>query len=206
MLEPAIKPEVSEGLWHRAEVPPRLLHCRKGNWNGEYPKVLTNGEDWTFALITGPTGTGKSHLAVSELWRCGVRFGDWNETVRRPNGNYIEEKAHVGAIFVDVQEAIEEMKPPKNADPSRLMEADFLVFDDLGAERLTPFTLDRVSLILRHRYNHMRRTILTTNLTLEALVEVDPRLASRLLSDVVIDRSGTARDRRLTQRSNKEAT
>jgi DNA replication protein DnaC len=43
------------------------------------------------------------------------------------------------------------------------MEADLLVLDDLGAERLTDWVEETMSLIVNTRYNNRRLTIFTSN-------------------------------------------
>ena len=64
---------------------------------------------------------------------------------------------------------------------ARLVRAHVLVLDDLAAERLTDFGLDRVATLVQARYDACRRTIVTTNLESTALGELHGRMASRLL-------------------------
>lgn len=143
-------------------------------------------------LIYGPVGTGKTHLAISlmveRMKRDALRQGQYQKSY---TGHYA-----LGSVFYDIQEACERMKPGGDDGlGNRLCKAELLVFDDLGAERLTDFTLDRVSLILRQRYNWMLPTIITTNLRLAQLNETDPRMASRLMEGERIKREG--KDERL---------
>lgn len=58
----------------------------------------------------------------------------------------------------------------------------FLVLDDLGAERPTPWTMERLSVLLNERYNARRSTVITTNYTTaEEIAEaVGGAVASRL--------------------------
>ena len=165
-------------------VPPRLVHCSRESWRGAFPEVP---DDWQAVTIYGPVGTGKTHLAVAlmaeRIERDGFKQGRYQKS-------YSGEYAY-GAVFFDIQEACERMKPGRDEGISeRLCQAELLVFDDLGAERLTDFTLDRVSLVLRYRYNWMLPTIITTNLSLAQMNELDPRMASRLMEGERVKRTG----------------
>ena len=170
------------------EVPPRLWHCSRETWQGDWPEVP---DDFDLVFIHGPVGSGKTHLAVALMRERGERDGlEPGCYQKRYSGDRV-----YGCLFADIQRACESMKPGRDGTAEHFTEAGLLVFDDLGAERLTDFTLDRVSLILRLRYDWMRPTIITTNLKPSEFNATDPRLASRLLSGVVIKREG--KDRRL---------
>jgi DNA replication protein DnaC len=73
--------------------------------------------------------------------------------------------------------------------------AGLLVLDDLGAEKGSDFLLERVYAIVNHRYSWERPTIVTTNLDLEQMGALWPRMASRLCSGVVVSLAG--KDKRL---------
>ncbi len=77
-----------------------------------------------------------------------------------------------------------------------------LVLDDLGREWLAGdgagWSRDRLYDVIGHRYNRELPLLVTTNLTPAQLGELDPPLASRLLSGVVVKVDG--RDRRFAPR------
>jgi DNA replication protein DnaC len=59
---------------------------------------------------------------------------------------------------------------------------DLLVFDDLGAEKVSDYVKDRFYLVVNKRYEDCRPIIVTTNLTLQELENrMGERLVSRLL-------------------------
>ena len=62
-----------------------------------------------------------------------------------------------------------------------------LVLDDLGAERSTPWAEDKLYQIIVHRHETRLPTVITTSFTLDALEEVKPRIASRLVDSMVVD-------------------
>jgi DNA replication protein DnaC len=102
-------------------------------------------------LLMGPSGVGKTHLAVASL----------KELIRR---------GHAG-LFCDYRELLKEIQGSYNPasestemsilEPIRTVEV--LVLDDLGASKPSAWVLDIIGLVLNARYNERRVTILTTN-------------------------------------------
>jgi DNA replication protein DnaC len=159
----------SDSLLAAAHVPKRYEHCELSNFDivpGKYEmamhKSLMDARGFVREypldrheglLITGPIGTGKTHLAVGiakELIRTkGVRclFCDYRELLKEIQNSY---NASVETTEMDV------LRP--------VMEAEVLVLDELGAVKPSEWVWDTVSLILNTRYNEERTTIITTNL------------------------------------------
>jgi DNA replication protein DnaC len=119
-------------------------------------------------LLVGPCGVGKTHLAVAVLKTLilekGItgRFVDQIELLRRLQHTY----------GPDSQETERELLHP-------LREVDLLVWDDLGAGRLTEWVGETIRAILNHRYTFNKQTILTTNYPLSAKVVPEGGLARR---------------------------
>jgi DNA replication protein DnaC len=102
-------------------------------------------------LLMGPCGVGKTHLSVAAL----------KEIVLR---------GHTG-LFYDYRELLKEIQdsynPERQATEMSVLEpvlkTDFLVLDDVGSSKPSPWALETVGHVLNTRYNEKRVTLLTTN-------------------------------------------
>ena len=119
-------------------------------------------DGWALVLL-GPTGCGKSHLAAATMAHLADQPGNM--------------------LWASVPVIVDRLKNWEKSEElmARLVRAHVLVLDDLAAERLTDFGLDRVATLVQARYDACRRTIVTTNLESTALGELHGRMASRLL-------------------------
>lgn len=112
----------------------------------DYPAATEKG-----LLFMGPSGVGKTHLAVAAL----------KELIRR---------GHQG-LFCDYRELLKEIQasynPASESTEMAILEpvraAEVLVLDDLGASKPSDWVRDVVSIVLNSRYNEKRTTIITTN-------------------------------------------
>ena len=166
--------ERASRVMDRARVPKRYEHCDFES----YVTDLADGKTWTAAhaasmkqakmmaqafvrdyplsaekglLLVGPSGVGKTHLAVAAL----------KELIKR---------GHAG-LFCDYRELLKEIQASYNSasestemgvlEPIRTVE--ILVLDDLGASKPSAWVLDIIGLVLNARYNEKRVTVLTTN-------------------------------------------
>jgi DNA replication protein DnaC len=128
-------------------------------------------------FVTGPVGTGKTHLAAA--------------TIRRLTESNIDATFKRCAQFY---EDIREMFRLNNSESfmlSLLERTRILILDDLGAGSLSDcerrFTLE----ILDRRMNRLRPTVVTSNWSLKNIAEkMDDRIASRLSAFTGIELSG----------------
>jgi DNA replication protein DnaC len=114
-------------------------------------------------VLTGPVGTGKTYAACAAV---------------RP---LVEQGATLA--FWPVVRLLDQLRPGRDDDPyPAAVAADLLVLDDLGAERATDWTAERLYALVNDRWLAERPTIVTTNLAPPQLTAaVGERLASRLL-------------------------
>jgi DNA replication protein DnaC len=170
--------ERAEKVMDRARIPKRYEHCDFES----YVPDLADGKTWTAQhseslqqakmlaqgfvrdypatekglLFMGPSGVGKTHLAVAGL----------KELIRRGHGG----------LFCDYRELLKEIQasynPASESTEMSVLEpvrtAEVLVLDDLGASKPSAWVLDIIGLVLNARYNERKMTILTTNYVDEA--------------------------------------
>ena len=139
-------------------------------------------------LLTGKTGCGKTHLAVSIV----------TELIKRNFDLY-------DCLFVTAPELLLEIRATfrpsyKKYDDCGNCEADtendvldkyskceLLILDDLGAEKVSDFTIQSLYLVIDRRNKNLKPTIVTTNLSLEEIeTQIDARMASRLADMKII--------------------
>lgn len=142
-------------------------------------------EDGLF--LYGPVGVGKTHAAAQYFLRWCLDHSDWKgsawwsipdllDSMRREYDNRQNEFAGPVSILYQCKTA------------------PLLVLDDLGMEKPSEWVIEQLSIIINHRYNAMRPTIITSN---HSIVDIDmhmsSRIASRINSMAFIEITGTDR-------------
>lgn len=153
----------ADNLLESAGIPERFKHCGFPDyettsstslaaakivveqWATEYPL------DKTGLLLIGPSGLGKTHLAVAairELSKKGIRclFCDYRELLKQIQNSYNPSSQTT---------ELELLRP--------VFETEVVVLDDLGAQKPSEWVWDTVSFILNSRYNGKQPTIITAN-------------------------------------------
>ncbi len=120
-------------------------------------------------FFTGAVGSGKTYLACAIARELTVR-GD----------NYLFQ-----SVPVLLQKIRQTFGKASKEDEYRLIrrysDVACLILDDLGSEKQSDFSLDRLYVIIDYRYSEMMPTIITSNFSLDEMKEkIHDRIASRL--------------------------
>lgn len=115
-----------------------------------------------FLVLAGPTGVGKTHLALAVAW-------EWFED-------------GFSVIFTRVDDMLDSLRQGYDDDSynkrmERLRRCSLLVLDDLGSEHAKEWAGEKIDRIIDWRYIDRLPLVITTNAKSEDLA---PRVASRL--------------------------
>lgn len=167
-------------LW-QVLIPSRLQWATVADFAGDVAEPLGEwaaGPAGRNLCLFGPVGVGKSHAAVAAV---------------RP----LHERG-MGVRFLPVVELLDLLRPggPEGMFTS-LSDVDVLVLDDLGTERATDWTAERLYAVVNRRWLEERPTVVTTNLEPARLEEsIGPRAYSRLVGSGAVNVRLTGNDRR----------
>ncbi len=150
-----------------ARIPRRYEHCTFASYRTDFAgahkslrHALLRAErfaedyplDRTGLLFVGPVGVGKTHLSVAILQELIVKKGI--KCLFYEYGELLAEVKHSYSPAISTTE-LDVLRP--------ILEAEVLVLDELGAQRVSEWVWDTVSHILNTRYNANLTTIITTN-------------------------------------------
>lgn len=146
--------------------PRRYRDARVDQLDGQLATLAGQWDGTQNVLLLGSIGVGKTHAAVAmartafEAGRSVMfRSSVWLLDELRPGGR---EGALDEAVSVDV-----------------------LVLDDLGVERPTEWTAERLHALVCSRHDQVLPTLVTSNVASDKLEQAHPRIWSRLLQDAL---------------------
>lgn len=153
-------------------VPPRYLNATTDEpevlaWIRQY---VTHGTAPDL-MLRGPVGSGKTHTSIAVLRQVGYAMAEQGRRVSLARTSH-----------PDFNQA---MRPSPDDTHLRTLEtmqgADLLVFDDLGAGKMSDWTEDTLYRLIDTRYSRQLPTVVTTNMDAPEFREAqDERIVSRL--------------------------
>lgn len=126
-------------------------------------------------ILIGDYGTGKTHLAVAILHQL-LQKG-------------------ISGLFATVPELLEEIRKSFNGDKGNtksdlldsIKNAEFIILDDLGAEKASDWVREQLFMIINARYEDMLPIIITSNLMIDAdgKGELEDKVGARTVSRII---------------------
>lgn len=167
--------------WISSGIPPRFAA------RVDLPGVLNGWALMPRSLyLTGPTGTGKTHAAFECLRR--LREAGTAPTGQRGprdwmNPNHPSEHDAPDALVIRSVTLLDNLRPdgPARDTVAACQRAGLLVISDLGAEKASDWTQERIYEVIDERYEQERMVIVTGNIPPAKLgAHIGERSASRL--------------------------
>lgn len=174
----------------------RFFSADLTDFKKEYQEAVRTDDKSQGLYIVGQRGVGKTHLATAILK---------DHILNHPKGYGIDYK--LLPDMISVTDLIMRIKATfaKDSEESEEGVLDHysncktLILDDLGTEKPTEWAVSTLYLIVDRRYRDMRKTIITSNLSLKEIAErLDDRIASRLAEMCKVIQI-TGKDRRVSK-------
>lgn len=124
-------------------------------------------------FLTGAIGCGKTLYAINVLL-ASLRL------------TFIKQQGPRVHKFITVSDLLEEIRKSFDGESEKdpvgfYSEVDFLILDDLGMEKITEWSLEKLFQIINYRYEFLKPTVITSNLSLQQLsAKIGDRIPSRI--------------------------
>ncbi len=188
--DPVLEARAEEERQERASsrwaevIPRRFWHASPRDFSDQSPEVLEAMRDWTSdpagrnLLLCGPVGVGKTRAAVCA---AGVRYFNHREW------------SFEFWPAVDLLDALRPGVGTGGVVMDEIKAAQLLVIDDLGTEKPTEWTAERLYAVVNRRWGDEAPTIFTSNLPLSRKTAgdgysgptLDEAVGSRMFSRIV---------------------
>lgn len=129
-----------------------LENYTTGMFSLEETEQLLNKEGWIYAH--GDVWTWKTYLAIICL--------------------YFASSCWYTVQYANIPKLLDRLRPSETKDDAlidSLCEVDFLILDDLWQEKNSPWVMERLYIIINERYIHDKKTVITSNWSLDKLSE-----------------------------------
>lgn len=148
----------------------------------DFPASFKNLDQKKSLFLYGSQGTGKTHFMAALAKEMILNTPPLYRFHR------FERDFSYTPLFVSTPELLMKIRASYNRNDlseeeilDRYSESDILMLDDLGAEKPTEWVLQTLYLIIDRRYRDMKRTIISSNYTLDQIAKrLDNRISSRI--------------------------
>jgi len=165
----------------RIGIPPLFHNCTFDNFkppNDNARKVLNacqkfasdliDGKDVKGIFLSGPFGTGKTHLAAATMIRL---------YAHNIKGHF----AVVPKLLALTRKSFHGESEERHDYIGEAVQAPVLVLDDIGAEKISEWVREQLFLLINERYENELPTIITTN---ASMVELEQRIGGASVSRI----------------------
>lgn len=187
-------------------VPMRFMDSDLKDFPKKYGEFISKPKD-KGVYVSGQVGTGKTRLLAAlmknEILRTTPK--EYGEYQGGPAG-FDPPRLPDYPLFITVPELLLKIRDTFNSSETdeaevigRYSKVDKLFLDDLGTEKPTEWARQTLFLLINRRYEGMKKTFISSNLTLDQIAErLDDRIASRIAEMcIVLEMKG--KDRRVNK-------
>lgn len=177
--------EYAENLLRIANIPLRYAFAHAIDFEEAFFVDLLKSIDFKQGkglFLWGAVGSGKTHLAAAIL-NHGLDMHDGENTMMLPDG------FGKRFLFVQVPDLLDKIRSSYEDRRStgedwldQATDATLLALDDIGAERVTDWVREKLFQLVNRRYNAVKATIVTSNLSPD---ELSDRIGDRTVSRLV---------------------
>jgi DNA replication protein DnaC len=171
-------PDEERVVLRKGGVPLMFIDANLSDFSVALGKYIGRG-----VFVWGDRGSGKTHLAVAlmrkQLSKISYEVSEGMQP--RLMKNTVPVFITVPDLFFEIKQAYGSGAETEADIINKYTEVDYLVMDDFGAEKVSDWSLQILYIIIDRRYRELKKTIVTSNLSLDGLsAKLDDRIASRI--------------------------
>jgi len=179
----------TNGALEKIGVPKIFLNAHVDQFAPERIQRLPDKIEAPGLLLTGEPSVGKSHLAAA-LTRRELRHYIAMNNQKKPCG-FSAKWANAHQLLMEIRHTFNRKDGYSEMDLVKAyVDYEYLVIDDLGTEKQSEWALTTLTNIVDGRMNLEKVTVITSNLSIVKLIEIDTRLAARLMAYTIVKFKG----------------